>query len=290
MINFIRETNEAYHASPAVSASKLKCFERSPKYFFHKHIAKELKGPPTPAQNLGSAIHCAVLEPSMFGSLYAELPRVDRRTKAGKAEYEEWLNHHGDKTGLKAEEYETVQRVRDALNPIMEPLLVDAEVEASVRVDTEYGWLQCRPDCVTAKGEIIDIKTIRDIASLRNQFWSLNYHLQDALYRIVLDYASDDDYQPGPIRFVFVETAPPYETAQVVVDPETAILSKHYTFSLLQKLWECRRKDEWPGLYEGALPAELSAPAWLQTKLQEHASDSLVGLQALSVFEGEAQP
>ena len=281
----LEEANLDYHLSPAISATKLKDFERSPAYYEAKHIFRDISDEPSPAMVLGSAIHTALLEPAEFGFRYVEAPKVDRRTKQGKADWEAFQATLEGRDALKPEDMETVRAVQSSAQPVVEPFLGGATIEASVRVETEYGWLQCRPDCWTAEGPVMDIKTIRDMASLQQQFFSFGYHIQDSFYRIVLEYESGKD--PGPIQFVFVETSPPYQVARIQVDEETAVLTKHYVFSLLEKFWECSRTEEFPGRYNPFSITEIAAPTWVRSKLEANAADKIAGFQALAVFETE---
>ena len=69
------ETNEQYHANDAISHSKLELFRRRPISYYRRFIAKTVARPePTEAFRLGSAAHCAVLEPDTFWARYALRP------------------------------------------------------------------------------------------------------------------------------------------------------------------------------------------------------------------------
>jgi hypothetical protein len=71
-----------YLAIPAVNHSTLRLFGRSAA---HAREAMVHPKPPTEAQDLGQAIHTAVLEPDRFDAEYVLAPKVDRRTREGKA-------------------------------------------------------------------------------------------------------------------------------------------------------------------------------------------------------------
>ena len=75
-----------YHAHPAVSNSILAKMARSPLHA-RAYIDGERKGP-TAAMLVGTAVHTAVLEPRRFSAEYAVF-QGDRRTKEGKARYDE---------------------------------------------------------------------------------------------------------------------------------------------------------------------------------------------------------
>ena len=78
--------NEQYHAdTSAISASGLKLFMRSPAHYYAAYLdPNRVERQPTPAMRLGTATHCAILEPTRFNAEYAVIPEsIDRRTKEG---------------------------------------------------------------------------------------------------------------------------------------------------------------------------------------------------------------
>lgn len=78
-------SNEEYHAGPGVSKSQLDQIAESPAtYIWAKNAPldqEKLK-----AFDMGSAIHCLLLEPDEFESRFIIAPPFNRRTNAGKAE------------------------------------------------------------------------------------------------------------------------------------------------------------------------------------------------------------
>ena len=97
--------NEEYHKGPGLSSSDLKLLARSP---LHYKTAKAFHPEETNAMRLGTAVHCAILEPDRIDVEYVLAPEgIDRRTKAGKAQWAE-LEATG-KTILSCEEAQVVQ-------------------------------------------------------------------------------------------------------------------------------------------------------------------------------------
>lgn len=71
---------EEYLAIPAMSASGLESFRRSPAHFrYDQTHPKE----PTPAMREGTALHLALLEPDLFAGRYVSLGRCDATKKDG---------------------------------------------------------------------------------------------------------------------------------------------------------------------------------------------------------------
>ena len=85
-LGFVDIPAKEYHATKAVSQSLLKRLGQSPaKLRWHLDHPQDEKD--SPAKRVGSAVHCALLEPEKFESSVVVMPDVDRRTKAGKAAY-----------------------------------------------------------------------------------------------------------------------------------------------------------------------------------------------------------
>ena len=75
-----------YHAVPGLGSSHLRELLKSA---LHYKTSVNLPNKETPAMKLGTATHCAILEPECFDIEYVEAPIVDRRTKDGKALWSE---------------------------------------------------------------------------------------------------------------------------------------------------------------------------------------------------------
>mgnify|MGYP001050176824 CR=1 FL=1 len=281
------ETNEEYHSSQALSCSGLKVFAQSPYRFRYRPEPQA-----TDAMTFGSLVHTMVLEPEKVAETYVVAPKVDRRTRAGKEEWQAFQDALlPGQEPVKADTYELAKTVADRAQPWAAEIRrswgqmgMGLAIEHSVRTQTEYGVLQTRPDIAHfSEGRIWDLKTISSLSRLESQFWSMGYHLQDAFYRIVLEY--ELGWPMDPIEFHVVETEAPYETATVRLDPDTAALARHYVFGLLDRFRRCTDTDDWPGAYQGV--HEMVPPGYLQKQLEESTSKTLAGMEALAQYEAQ---
>jgi hypothetical protein len=76
----IQDTNEEYHSKDSISASGLKMIaKKSVKHFLDRKFNE------TDAMKFGTAVHTAMLESDKFYDDYYIMPKVDGRTKEGKA-------------------------------------------------------------------------------------------------------------------------------------------------------------------------------------------------------------
>ena len=82
--------NADYHRHHAVSKSHLDQVARSPLHYWARYVDPNRVEPePTPAMTIGTALHSHVLELDTWDQRYVVMPEgIDRRTKAGKAEWE----------------------------------------------------------------------------------------------------------------------------------------------------------------------------------------------------------
>ena len=88
-------TNEAYHGDTTrISKSGLDLIAKSPAHYWSRYLdPNREKKEPTAAMLLGTAVHFAILEPEEFGRRYQVLPEINKRSNAGKAEFEALMEH-----------------------------------------------------------------------------------------------------------------------------------------------------------------------------------------------------
>ena len=98
----------------AVSPSRLK--ERTMLHYWDRfENPNAIKPAPTPAMQRGTALHTAVLEPETWADVVAVQPRLDRRTKAGKAAAAEFEQAAAGRVVLSADDAEEVALMADGV-------------------------------------------------------------------------------------------------------------------------------------------------------------------------------
>ncbi len=181
-------TEKEYRSHPAISRSELWWLDRSPEYFqYRRHTPME----PTPSLLFGQVAHKLLLEPEDFGNEFAVAPAVDRRTRDGKARWEEFLLSCEGKTPVDAATYEQAQEmiaaarsvslVNDLLNGEHEVPLFwkdpDTGIDCKCRLDA---WKRDENQVPV----IVDYKTASDAgyrAFLRDVV-NYGYYFQAAMY------------------------------------------------------------------------------------------------------------
>lgn len=252
-----------YFALPALNISRLKELKRSPLHYRHALTHPKT----TAAMMLGTAAHCATLEPERFCSDYVawckrtESGRTAPRT--GKA-WEAFVAEFGERTILTEDEAELAANIAAAVrgDPVAAKYLAAGEPE--VTMEWTLGERRCkgRADWITAlDGEpvIVGLKTARDC---RNHVFSavaaqLGYGMQWAWYF--------DGYQAITGRDarmieIVVESKAPHAVVCYVITEDVLAQGRDDYQNLLRVLDDCEARDEWPGPAQTELV--LSMPTW----------------------------
>ena len=153
--------HDEYDQIPAVRRSALWEIRKSPLHY--KYVVTHPEEP-TEALRFGIAAHKYILEPGAFWDEYVEVPKIDRRTKAGKEAYNVLLA--SGKEFVTETDMETIRAMDEALcsNPTAAALLKTGDHEVSFQWnDEETGEpCKCRVDCLTefdGVPYIVDYKT-----------------------------------------------------------------------------------------------------------------------------------
>lgn len=266
-------TNDDYHAGPGISQSALSALARSPLHYWAQHVdPNRERREPSAAMKLGSAIHMAVLEPELFVEAYVIAPKVDRRTKDGKATWDQFVIDAGDKELLSAEDYIVCQSIAQQVrnHPTARKVFQDGIAEESVYWhDRETGLLcRCRPDWM--KGNVIvDLKSTDDAshAAFQRSAWNYRYWMQAAWYMDGVEQATG--IRPEAFVFAAFEKSAPYACAFYYADEAMLEMGRREYRKLLNVLTHCIATDTWPGY-----PTEVTAlgvPSWAIAANKEQA-------------------
>lgn len=180
----------------------------------------------TPAMAFGSAFHCKVLTPKLFDEEYAVAPSVDRRTKAGKLEWQDFVDSSDGKEIITIDQSDIIDKMSEKMfsHTKAAALLKDGDAEHTfIWEDPKTGLkCKCRPDYLRQDGICIDVKTTSDASWFKFQRSVVNfrYHVQGAFF---LDGISSVlKTRIEHFILIAIETSPPYEIAIYRLD-ENAI-------------------------------------------------------------------
>ena len=251
-------SNEAYHALKAVSPSQIKVLARSPLHYFDQFLAEDReKKEPTPAMQVGTALHTAVLEPELWDATVAVPPHTfDRRTKVGKELAAEFERESAGKIVLTPDDADRVRRMADAVHkhPAAKFLL-----ELPGRREPSYTWkdpatgLECktRPDWHSEDRRlVVDVKTTRDASreEFAKSIANFDYHVQAAL-------------EAEQFLSLAIESERPYAVAVYPASGALIAAGQRRFEAAMTLLAECWASGVWPG-YGDLVQDPIDLPGW----------------------------
>lgn len=208
MNKFIKDMpSEEYHAHPAISNSQLSLFAKD-----ENLLAWSIECPQDKekmkALDFGTAMHAICLEPDKLKSEYIQMPDVNLRTNAGKAEKAEFYEANSSKKILTADEYKKLNLMYESImaHPAARQIIeADGIAEGSFFFDDYDTGVSCRvrPDKVMVKdGYAADIKTTEDLSKFKFSVEDYRYFVQDPFY---CDGLAHNGIETSEMRFLVVQ-------------------------------------------------------------------------------------
>lgn len=246
-----------YDNIPAVRRSDLWEIRKSPAHYLYKVTNPE---EPTAALLFGTAAHKYILEPDTFWDEYIFVPKIDRRTKAGKEEYQKIME--SGKTPILAEDFEIITKMEAQIkaHPFASALLKTGEHEVPVEwTDEGTGEpCKCRPDVITTfDGEdwIVDYKTTTSCmdGAFEKSCRMYGYKLQAGMYS---EGVFCTTFRDCKFAFVAQEKTPPYAVRVYVCDEGFRLEGQDLFHELIGIYHQCKESGEWPGYEDEVLYGE----------------------------------
>jgi exodeoxyribonuclease VIII len=182
-------SNKEYHTGPGISKSGLDLIAANPSAFKWQKNAPVDKDK-LAALDMGTALHCIMLEPEEFADRFIIAPEFNRRTTAGKADKKEFLANcaNTSKTVMTAEEGKALDIMRDSAmaHPTVRWLFEQEgnnEVSIFWEDDETAELCRVRPDrMLKDQPVIVDVKKVADMDRFDRHVEEFRYHVQDAMY------------------------------------------------------------------------------------------------------------
>lgn len=245
-----------YRKAEGVSASDLRNMQRSAAY------ARLRPFKSTPAQEWGTAVHTAVLEPHTLDDRY----RVDPE-KPGVGGYPSgWRNtteYKTAKAALLAEPgvegliagtewgdlLKIAQNVRENEIGAMLHDLEGTRESSLFAIDEEFGCTRkCRPDWLIPSARmIVDVKTAQDWRprGFARAAYNYGYHMIAAYY--IDTFGLYEAVEVEHYVFLVVASDAPYEVASYTLDRDSIEQGRKEYRIALREWARCSKSDEWPG-------------------------------------------
>ena len=251
-------SNEAYHANKAISRSMLMEMKRSPYHYWYKHLSGfAVKEEPTPAMNLGSAVHTFTLEPLKFESEFFVCTQ-QTKPREGTAPHDAMTKEANGRIILTKSQADQASSMSLAikLNDDASLLLSGCAVEQSIFFTHENTGLQCkaRPDALSGS-VVIDLKTSSDASKIafEKSAYRYGYYLQAGMmYNALASIGKTlEEYV-----FVVVEKEAPFCVAIYTLKDDALEYGIQQFDDLMSNLKKCTDIYHWPsyGIQDLGLP------------------------------------
>jgi hypothetical protein len=248
-----------YHSLRAASSSRLKAILRSPAHL--KHMDEN--GLTADALALGEAVHTAVLEPHRFKDDYGVAPRVDKRTKEGKAAWQMFVDANPTATIINEDDWLQITGMARAIQLHPSAMdLVNGRTETEVSLFWNELGMRCkaRLDGYNLDSRcLIDIKTTQDASrdGFSKSIANFGYHIQAAWY---IDAARAAGFDVEGMVFVAVEKTAPYGVGVYLIDDASVDEGRRQLARALPLLANCEATNTWPS-YDDSVQT-ISLPRW----------------------------
>lgn len=261
---FHRLSDWEYHKLPFLNKSTLDKINKSPAHYIwqKEHPVDFL---PTPQMLFGTAFHAMVLEPDKFKETYIRQLRVDRRTKEGKIEYQNYLLENKNKIQLSDEDFLRLDYMYSRLGNNEEALglLTRGKAEVTALWQDSRLDVRCKAkmDYVRPDHIILDLKTTHNSSAegFVKSVIDYRYYVQAAFY------ISAYDHITGVIpkfKIIACETDAPYNVQVYDLNEEWIELGFIAFYENIETYLDCHKTNTWPGYKK----SHLKIPKWFLYK------------------------
>lgn len=248
---------ETYHGWPGVSKSMLDKLAETP-----AHLRDWLDNPEhdqTPPMMIGSAVHCATLQPDRFETDYIVMPDIDGRTseagafrKAAEKKGKQVLRDI-DARWVKA----ITVRVRDTISwrrwMNSSPL-----IESSIVWEMDGYLCRARPDMIVPDLKIIvDLKTTAlSCNNFPREIFRRRYHWQAYWY---LKAAANIGIECNSFVMLAAHKSRPFLISlhEIRYDTETFAIAAEECEAAFDTYKTCMRSGQWPGYPHEPIPVQV---------------------------------
>lgn len=255
-------TEQEYRQAEGVNKSTLWNLMKSPAHYRY-YLTHQRED--TAAYRFGRAVHAAILTPTAYKRDFVVIPDgIDRRTKAGKEEYQAFLDASAGKETISAEDAQTVRAIVRAFKKNKEAaaLLKGTKRERPIFWTDDNGIrCKCRADAFKA-GMMIDLKTAADAETETFSREALRYGYDVQAAHYIDGYQHTISGIMPEWYFIVIEKAEPY--AINILRADIGFLD--YGFirrqGLIEKLKACQEEKSFPDYGTN----DLMLPYWAAEK------------------------
>ncbi|NIY47315.1 PD-(D/E)XK nuclease-like domain-containing protein [Cedecea colo] len=253
-------SNEDYHKDESIGSTTIKAISVSPANLYFNPF----KG--SKSAQIGTAIHAALLEPTVFEKEF--LLKPDISTRASK-EYKTLAADSDPEKILIGNEVDTINRMIESAqlnNDFIDYLSTKGRSEVSMfaTCPTTGLKLKCRFDRLSDSHPYpLDVKSCRDATQrgFSQAFGQYHYHVQAAFYLYVLKLVTGREL--NQFAFFAIENTAPFKNCMYYIGEDSLELGRKVMFEAMDMLLGCM--DDPSLQYEGmVLPSsEINVPGYL---------------------------
>lgn len=267
--HFAELSNEYYHRSPGVSKSGLAQMLESPAHFYDNYLwPQRERREPSASMLLGTVVHSLILEPEKFNDEYVIAPEINRRTKAGKDQWLEFLEGSQGKMVLDSELAEKAISISEAVfkSPHYDRYIKPggfAEHSYYWQDKTTGLWCKCRPDFVTHDNIVVDVKTAAETSINGFARACANFHYDMSAAMTLDGMEAVTGTRPRAYVFLIVPTTKPYRphyVASRVLTGAAQLRGYDLYKRALDDLAFSLEENDWPGYSDDLI--EFDLPKW----------------------------
>jgi len=241
---------EEYNEIPAYRASDLKDADKCIYTWKNRKGFKD-----SPALLEGRVQHTVFLELHNFDKEFVVQPSIDRRTKVGKAEYEDFLATTGNRTPITQDLYNACMERRETIADLV-PDGEQDKTELTVCYMYHEQPFKSRLDWYDGK-RVWDLKTCRDASprGFKQAINNFNYHMQAALY---VDACRIVGLPADGFSFLAQEKAQPYPYVVYEMSDEAMLYARSKNEQALAAILNAKESDDYrPYNLDGVQTIEL---------------------------------
>ena len=252
-------SNSDYHSDKAIGSTGLKRILVSPAHFKYPNPFNA-----TRAKEIGTAIHCRILESDRWDKDY-KVAECDVRTSAI---YKDICKTHPKERVLTSTEYENVRGMQQGVlrnRHCRELIEAPGRYELSLlTTDPITGvGVKVRYDKLTDAGMPVDLKKCQkagrdDFSRTINNY---GYHISAAFYMIAWEWEFGETLDL--MRWIAVEEQSPHAAMRYKPDPEMMVIANDKVRTALNIYADCLDRGDWPAYDE---PEEISLPYYAISK------------------------
>ena len=241
---------EIYHSCNAIGHSLLLKYQNSPASYL---AASQKKFEATPDMVIGKLVHALMLEgEDAYKSRCVVPPEINKRTKAGREEWAQWVEHHKDRIVIDESADKKIREIVAAISPklIAKNMLSNGHAELScfARVYESDLWIRVRPDYYLPDlNVVVDLKTTKcsNAEEFERDIFRYNYDMQAAFYMDTIKTATE--FEVKGYYCLGVEKQIPFDAYPFRMDGEVLDLGRAKYAHYVRQHMDCIKANNWPG-------------------------------------------